>query len=82
MARGFAPVYIAVLRGTPVLMLLLLFYYRRLRPGGPGLHDGIPRRPRLPERYNHAVILSILLMISSPGVCMYYFVNGKLKSVS
>lgn len=27
MARGFAPVYIAVLRGTPVLMLLLLFYY-------------------------------------------------------
>lgn len=27
MARGFAPVYIVVLRGTPVLMLLLLFYY-------------------------------------------------------
>ena len=26
-ARGFASVYIAVLRGTPVLMLLLLFYY-------------------------------------------------------
>jgi len=27
MAWGFAPVYIAVLRGTPVLMLLLLFNY-------------------------------------------------------
>ena len=26
-ARGFATVYIAVLRGTPVLMLLLLLYY-------------------------------------------------------
>ena len=26
-ARGFASVYIAVLRGTPVLMLLLLLYY-------------------------------------------------------
>ena len=26
-ARGFAKVYIAVLRGTPVLMLLLLLYY-------------------------------------------------------
>lgn len=26
-ARGLASVYIAVLRGTPVLMLLLLFYY-------------------------------------------------------
>ena len=26
-ARGFASVYIAILRGTPVLMLLLLFYY-------------------------------------------------------
>ena len=33
-ARGFASVYIAVLRGTPVLMLLLLLYYGVLARAG------------------------------------------------
>lgn len=33
-ARGFAAVYIAILRGTPVLMLLLLLYYGVLARSG------------------------------------------------
>ncbi len=33
-ARGFASIYIAVLRGTPVLMLLLLLYYGVLARAG------------------------------------------------
>ena len=33
-ARGFASVYIAILRGTPVLMLLLLLYYGVLARAG------------------------------------------------
>ena len=33
-ARGFASVYIAILRGTPVLMLLLLLYYGVLARSG------------------------------------------------
>ena len=34
LARGFASVYIAVMRGTPVLMLLLLLYYGILARAG------------------------------------------------
>lgn len=33
-ARGFAQIYIAILRGTPVLMLLLLLYYGVLARAG------------------------------------------------